>query len=47
MFEIENLIQRPMEVIRDIGYLLVQAFERVAYDPPARFAKSTSTVPLQ
>lgn len=31
-----------MEVIRDIGYLLMQAVERVAYNPP-RLARSTST----
>ena len=46
VFEIENLSQGPVKVISDIGYLLVQAFEGVAYDCPPRFAKSSSKVVL-
>ena len=41
MFELENLVQRPMEVIGKIGYLLAQAIKGVAYDPPSS-ARSTS-----
>ena len=34
VLESQHLGQRPMEVIGDEGYLLVQAFEGVAYNPP-------------
>jgi hypothetical protein len=35
MFQGEHLIMRPVKVIRDEGYLLVQRIERVADYPPA------------
>jgi hypothetical protein len=47
MLQIQNLFKRPVKVIRDVGYLLVQAVEGVAYAPPASLAKSTSNSPLQ
>jgi len=31
----QNGFERPVEVVGDEGYLLVQAVEGVAYDPPA------------
>jgi len=34
MFHIQNFFLRPVKVESDVGYLLVQAFEGVAYDPP-------------
>jgi hypothetical protein len=41
MFQVHDLLLGPVEVISQIGYLLVQAVEGVAYDSP-RVAKSTS-----
>ena len=35
MRQAEDGIQIPMKMIGDKGYLLEQAVERVAYDPPA------------
>lgn len=43
MFEIKDLILRPMEVIGDEGYLLVKLIEGVAYDSPVG---GDSPVPL-
>jgi len=40
---LQNFATRPVKVVSDIGYLLVQAFEGVAYAPP-RSAKSTSNL---
>ncbi len=41
VFQFEDVVERPMKVISQIGYLLTQAFEGVAYDPPSS-VKSTS-----
>lgn len=41
MFHVHHQVARPMEVICDIGYLLMQAVQGVAYDPP-RSARSNS-----
>lgn len=41
MFQIQNVVQRPVEVISQIGYLLAQAIKGVAYDPPSS-VRSTS-----
>ena len=41
MFQIQNIRALPMEVIGDVGYLLVQAVVGVAYDPPIS-TRSTS-----
>jgi hypothetical protein len=40
VFEVEDVVGRPVKVIGDIGYLLVQPFGGVAYDSPER-ASST------
>jgi hypothetical protein len=42
VFEIQDFISRPMKVIGDVGYLLVQTLEGVATYSPPRLAKSTS-----
>ena len=34
MLQIQYILKRPMKMIRNKGYLLEQAVERVAYDPP-------------
>ena len=34
MLQVENVDQRPVKMKGDEGYLLEQAVERVAYDPP-------------
>ena len=47
MLQGQDVEERPVKMIGDIGYLLVQAFEGVAYAPPARPARSTSNSPLQ
>jgi hypothetical protein len=44
MLQVEDFIRRPMEVVSDIGYLLVEMVERVAYDTPPRLARSTSNL---
>ncbi len=46
MLEVHDHISSPVEMIRDIGYFLVQAVKRVAYDPP-RLERSTSIWFLQ
>jgi hypothetical protein len=38
----KHRLSRPVEVVGEIGYLLVDSFEGVAIDPP-RLAISTST----
>ena len=42
MFHRENVIDGPMEVIRDVSYLLIDAFQGVAYDSPMSVPKSKS-----
>ena len=42
VFQIEDMVQRPVKVIGNVGYLLMQAFEGVAYDTPPKRARSTS-----
>ena len=34
VFQVQDIRQRPVKMIGDKGYLLEQAFEGVAYDPP-------------
>ena len=41
VIQVKDLVQRPVEVIGQIGYLLSQAFKGVAYNPPSS-ARSTS-----
>lgn len=40
MFEIDNLLLRPMKVISDKGYLLIERLEGVAYNPPSAFSST-------
>ena len=42
VLKIQDVIQRPVKVIGDVGYLLVQAVKGVACYSPPRLAKSTS-----
>jgi hypothetical protein len=37
VLEIQNRLRRPVKMISHKGYLLVQRFEGVAYNPPAPF----------
>ena len=32
--QVEDVLERPVEVVGDVGYLLVELVERVAYDSP-------------
>jgi hypothetical protein len=41
MLQLKRVRERPVEVVREIGYLLVEPLEGVAYDPP-RVERSTS-----
>ena len=34
VLHVEDRVERPMEVIGDVGYLLVELLQGVAYDPP-------------
>jgi hypothetical protein len=43
MLQIKYLIQLPMEVIGNVGYLLIDLIERVADYSPPKVAKSIST----
>jgi hypothetical protein len=43
MFQVENVLQRPVKMEGDEGYLLVQAVERVAYDPPEPAVSTSKT----
>jgi hypothetical protein len=47
VFEVQDVVRRPVKVVSDVGYLLVQAVKGVAYDSPPRLAKFTSNVSLQ
>lgn len=42
VFELQDLAARPVKVVGDVGYLLVQTLEGVAAYSPPRLAKSTS-----
>lgn len=46
MLHIHNVQARPVKMVGNIGYLLMQAVEGVAYDPP-KSAKSSSMSALQ
>jgi hypothetical protein len=37
VLQVEDRLGRPVKVIGDEGYLLVQRLEGVAYDPPVPF----------
>jgi hypothetical protein len=34
MLQLENLFERPVKMVGDVGYLLMELIEGVAYDPP-------------
>lgn len=36
MFHVEQFLRGPVQIVRKVGYLLLHAFEGVAYDPPRR-----------
>lgn len=36
VFHLEQLVRLPVQVVCEVGYLLVKTFEGVAYDPPRR-----------
>ena len=42
MLQFHDLTERPVEVIGDVGYLLVESIERVARYPPPERPRSTS-----
>jgi hypothetical protein len=42
VIESQHFVHGPMEMVGDVGYLLVQAVEGVAYDTPPKLARSTS-----
>lgn len=41
VFEFQNVVERPVEMVGEVGYLLAQTIKGVAYDPPSS-ARSTS-----
>jgi len=42
MLQIHDLVERPMEMVGNVGYLLVEALQGVAYNSPIAAAVSTS-----
>lgn len=36
MLHLQERVMLPMQIVREVGYLLVNPFEGVAYDPPRR-----------
>jgi hypothetical protein len=42
VLEVQDFTARPVKVVSDVGYLLVQTIEGVAAYSPPRLAKSTS-----
>lgn len=36
VFHPKKILMLPMQIVREVGYLLVNPFEGVAYDPPRR-----------
>ncbi len=43
VLEGQDLVQRPVEVVGDVGYLLEQPVEGVAYDPPRRTTSTSNS----
>jgi len=43
MFQFEDLLERPVEVISDVGYLLVQLLEGVAAYSPGQLSSTSKT----
>ncbi len=42
VFHIEDIFERPVKMVRDISYLLVQPLQGVAQDSPSELPMSTS-----
>jgi hypothetical protein len=42
VLEVQDFTARPVKVVSDVGYLLIQTIEGVAAYSPPRLAKSTS-----
>ena len=47
VFQVQDIVRRPVKMVGDVGYLLVQAIEGVAYDSPPKLARLISNVWLQ
>lgn len=48
VLHLQNVVERPVEMVRDISYLLVELVQGVAYDPPEKAVPiSTSKLCLQ
>ena len=47
VFHVEDIVDGPMEVVGDVGYLLVDLFQGVAQYPPKPVPISTSNSCLQ
>lgn len=45
--QVVDAFQIPVEMVGDVGYLLVQGFEGVAYDSPPKFDRLISISLLQ
>src|SRR4030095_15437449 len=43
VLQIQNRLRRPVEVIGDKGYLLVERLEGVAYNPPTPFNSTANS----
>jgi len=43
VFQVEDVDQRPVKMKGNEGYLLEQAIERVAYDPPGPAVSTSKT----
>jgi len=43
MLQVKNVGKRPVKMKSDEGYLLEQAVERVAYDPPGPVVSTSKT----
>jgi len=41
----QDLLQRPVEMVGEVGYLLVELIERVAYDPPVAPGSTSNSLP--
>src|SRR5687768_16717332 len=44
VLQVQHVLQRPVEVVRQVGYLLVETVEGVAYDSPEGGTESTSNL---
>jgi hypothetical protein len=42
VLQVQDLVEWPVEMIGQVGYLLVELVERVAYDPPGPFGSTAN-----